>query len=180
MTFIEWLDTDDCKDVGGRDYVRLLHRLATTCRAKRIAEIGIGWCYSGRAFCHALAENGGGALISIDPIDGLPLDSHSALAHLQAPPDGVSWTWVPKISHDVDSLGEPVDLLYIDGDPRFPFDDAMRFYGDIKPGGLLIIDGIGPQDGSNVAMAKFKSLGLNAEVTAYSDKYSVLVHRKAA
>src|SRR6267142_5608108 len=142
MTFSEWIETTDCTEVGGKDYALFLHKLATTTRSKRIAEIGLGWCYSGRTFIHALDENGGGELVSIDPIDGLPLDSHSALAHIQSPPTGVTWTWLPKISHDVDSLG-PVDILYIDGDPRFSFDDAMRFYGDLKPRGLMILNGIG-------------------------------------
>lgn len=178
-TLEAWLLIDDCKDVGGHDYVRFLYKLATAGNAKRIGEIGLGWCYSGRTFCLALEANGGGELVSIDPLDGLPLDSHSALQHIEKPPAGVTWTWIPKISHDVDTIG-PVDILYIDGDPRFPFDDAMRFYGDIEPGGLLILDGIGSQDGPNIAVDKMKALGLDCEIHQYSEHYSFAVHRKSA
>lgn len=177
----EWLAEDECKEVGGRDYVRTLHRLARVCNAKHIVEVGLGWCYSGRAFILALAENGGGKLTSIDPLDGLPQDSHSAKPHLADVPVGVQWTHVQDFSHRIDPYSlEPADMLYIDGDPRYSYDDAMRFYGIVKKGGLVVLDGVGLQQGPNEALDKMKSLGLTLDAHKYSEHYSLAAHRKVA
>lgn len=174
MTLDDWLVQDECTEVGGREYVRQLYALAKG--AKRIAEIGLGWGYSARAFMQALTDNGGGELVSIDPLDGLPDGVNVREKH--PAPAGVTWTHLKQPSHRVPNLAASVDLLYIDGDPRYCLDDATRFYKDIRPGGLLVIDSGGWTNGPLPAIARLESLGFAMTRHPYSGDLFFAVHQR--
>lgn len=162
-------DFGDCNEVGGQQYALNLYTLAESIRAMTVLEIGAGWGWSARAFALSLAPRGG-LLISIDPHpERIKLENRGRIAALEVP-----WEIVKARSEDK-PFSETVDLLYIDGDPRNAANDFHRYSENVRPGGLIVLDGYGGQPGPTECV---ESCDLDFLRLPYNDAYCHAIYRK--
>ena len=173
--FIEWLAKDGCEKVGGAQYCVMLHALANSCRAKSVLEFGLGWGYSGVAFCSSMAQRGGGRLVSVDAnVSALTPD----LANY-ATQCGVKWNVISKHSGEFTSM-DSYDLIYTDIDPSAADNESVfrSFYDNLRPGGLFIYDGFGGYPTISVLVASLTKKGYIFTPLMYNENYGHAVHRR--
>lgn len=153
----------------GQQYALNLYTLAEAAKARVILEVGAGWGWSGRAFAQSLRKRDG-MLISLDPVDRVHEENRLAIEGT-----GIAWARVAKKSGEF-KVGRQIDLLYVDGNPDNVAEDVAKYYGSLRDGGLVVVDGCGGQSGPTDFVSKADGYGL----IPYSDTYSHGVHRKPA
>ena len=165
------LDFGDCQEVGGEQYALNLYTLAESIKAMTVLEIGAGWGWSARAFALSLASRHG-RLISIDPYpERIKPENLGRVAALEVPWD------VRKERSGDKPFNEPIDLLYIDGDPCNVTEDFKRYRENVRDGGLIVIDGYGGQPGPT-EFIETSAPGFFFVTLPYSDAYCHAIYRK--
>lgn len=161
-----------CDEVSGTQYALALYTLTEGVQAHDVLEIGAGWGWSSRAFALSLENRVNTRLVSVDPF---PKRIHAANRAAIKRMD-VTWHIVEDESARANITGE-FDLVYIDGDPHIAHADFLRFYPQLRPGGLMVMDGYGGQVGPTEAV---ESLSAQYPFTAlpYDGPYAHAVHRK--
>ena len=114
---------------------RLLRILTESISAKRVVEIGTSNGYSGIWFCLALRQTGG--KLTTHEIDA----GRAAAARANFQRAGVDHlvTVVEGDAHEtVKKLKEPIDLLFLDADPKGYLDYLDKIGHLVRPGGLIV------------------------------------------
>ncbi len=114
---------------------RLLRLLTESIGAKRVVEIGTSNGYSGIWFCLALRQTGG--MLTTHEIDA----GRAAEARANFKRAGVDHlaTVVEGDAHEtVKKLKEPIDLLFLDADPKGYLDYLDKIGHLVRPGGLIV------------------------------------------
>lgn len=176
--YMKYLDSHPPVEVQGEQYCLQLYSLARFNRTKSALEIGLGWGHSAHAIAAAMGASGGGLLTSVDLSDDLPAEDQFMLDC------GVQWNRVIANAKSYQHDGM-VDLLYIDEDAAATYSNFHRFRDNVRPGGLIIMDGIGnrPFDKTPAATNDVGSLiteGFNVVTLPYSDEYCHAVCRRPA
>lgn len=166
--FIAAMEADGCHEVGGPRYCMQLYALCESVQARRALEIGLGWGYSGRAFAASMSQREPSVLTSIDPAPARKDYEYD---------DAANWRIVQDFSESARFDGN-IDLLYLDGDPRSVSRDFDRFYRHLLPGGIVIIDGYGHNDGDTVKAVDSLRRSFPFTVLPYSPDWAHAVHRK--
>lgn len=161
-----------CDEVGSTQYALALYTFAEAVQAHDILEIGAGWGWSSRAFALSLENRVGSRLVSVDLF---PKRIH-ACNRAAVKRTGITWDVIDGNSAHVAVPGE-FDILYIDGDPHIAHADFLRFYPQVRPGGLVVMDGYNYQVGPTEAV---ESLSAQYPFTSvpYHAPSSHAVHRK--
>ena len=169
------LDFGDCMEVGSQQYALNLYTLAESIKAMTVLEIGAGWGWSARAFAMSLAHRHG-RIISIDPHpERIKPENRGRIFALDVP-----WDVRTERSGQLmvnDPLPETFDLVYIDGDPRNAASDFNFYLGNVRDGGLIVLDGYGGQPGPTefIEAAEQERSFL---LLPYSDAYCHAIYRK--
>lgn len=162
------LDFGDCTEAGGQQYALNLYTLAESIKAVAVLEIGAGWGWSARAFAISLAPRKG-TIISIDPHpERIKWENRGRIDAL-----GIDWDVRKERSGDK-PFNDPIDMLYIDGDPRNAKKDFMLYSENVRAGGLIVLDGCGGQPGPTEFA---ESSGINFFMMQYSDAYCHAIYR---
>lgn len=140
--------TDGVTKIAAGDAMALFDMVMAT-NARNTLEIGMAYGFSTICFLAAIAENGAGHHIAIDPFqradwNGIGLAHATALAPEFA--DGSAFTFLEdrsdRVSADLVRAGKKFDLIFIDGNHRF--DDVLvdfYLYDQVcEVGGHIILD----------------------------------------
>ncbi len=167
--YMAWLEGQDPKHVAGRQYCLNLYALAESIKATRILEFGTGWGWSGTAFS-ASVSNRSGSVVSVDSKDRMDDPCRDFL-------EGVDCFRAERSNTAEVALEGPFDLVYLDADPAIDamIEDYKKTWPLLRPGGLLVVDGMFGQHGPSVFWNK---VGLSCTPIQYSDGYAHGVHRK--
>ncbi|MHC4620770.1 MAG: O-methyltransferase [Planctomycetota bacterium] len=165
-------DFGACTEVCSNQYALNLYTLAESVSARRVLEIGAGWGWSSRAFSLSLENRLPSELVSVD-INPKRIHRENRRAVLNTE---ICWAIQDADSTKVSLDGE-FDVLYIDGDPYIAQADFLKFYPQVKPGGLVIMDGYNGQIGPTEAVDSLSS-SYPFVTLPYHSGYAHAVHRK--
>lgn len=167
--YFQWLEENEPREVGGRQYCLNLYMLAESCQATAILEVGHGWGWSATAFAASLQERRG-KLVSIDPVDRRSRPCSDFM------PNRCDWVFARMHSHEY-APQDTYDLIYLDGSPVLGDigRDFDRFYPHLRNGGLLVLDGACGQAGPTAFMKESRRSWTPLQ---YSEYYAHAVHRK--
>lgn len=156
-------------EAGGPQYALNLYALAESIKAMLVLEVGAGWGWSARAFAHSLSKRGG-ILVSIDPHpERIKPENRGRI-------DAMEMSWdIRKARSEDTPFNEPIDLLYIDGNPANAADDFRRYYENVRAGGIVVIDGYG---GQSQPTEFVESQDFDFLLLPYNDTYAHAVRRK--
>lgn len=169
--YARWLDANPCYEVTGPAYCTNLYSLADGIKARNVLEIGTGWGCSTAAFAASLSKREGCRIVTVDNENRIEPKCRRLIRK-----SGVPVEYVSSLFEDY-SCDFVADIIYIDTDWT---EESMaachkKFYGNLRPGGLFILDGMFGQFGPT---AFVKNSGLAFQPLQYSESYAHAVHRK--
>ena len=139
---LDWVYANSPESTIAREYAEALHQAVRQYRPKTVVEVGLGNGASAVAIASALAGNGGGRLISIDPYQrgqfegrGLEAIVHSGLADYHELIEEPSYLALPALLR----RGVKAGFAYIDGWHSFDYVLVDFFFVDklLAPGGIV-------------------------------------------
>lgn len=167
--YTAWLEAHPPKHVTGPQYCLNLFTLAESVKATRILEFGTGWGWSTTAFLASVSERDG-ELWTVDDVVRLDPETDKFIMNNGGCNAVACKTqeFIPKGNYD---------LVYLDANPSIAaiVEDFERVWPHLRPGGLLVVDGMFGQHGPSVFWNK---VGLACTPLQYSDGYAHGVHRK--
>lgn len=185
------------------EVANLYYSLTRSIRPRLVVEIGCFMGFSTQHFAQALADNGFGQCISIDPFD-FPVDAGNGLQDRQELAESllkrsglnelvrIVRAYSAQAREQIEEeLRGGIDLLYIDGDHSIPgvFKDFNTYYNDVRPGGYILLHDIYPEmcacEGPRALLDRLARTGavprrLQAIELPTSDGYGVALLRKAS
>lgn len=126
--------------------------MVATIKPRVIVEIGCdrgGTLYAWRQICPRVYGITGVDNSQAAGGSGKPLDAHGATVRVGDSHDPAAWDWlVCRIQADGAPLGQPVDVLVIDGDHSYDGvrDDFERYAPLVRRGGLVLLHDIAVVD----------------------------------
>ena len=162
----------ECKEVVSEQYALNLYTLTESVQAHDVLEIGAGWGWSARAFALSLENRVSTRLVSIDLY---PKRIHRENREAVHKTD-VTWEIIGEDSSIAKPAGQ-FDVLYIDGNPNLARQDFLRYYPQVRDGGVVIMDGYGGQIGPTESVDSLKQQYPFTPIS-YHQSYSHAVHRK--
>ena len=118
----------------------LLYGLVRAFKPRHILETGTRLGHAAAYMALALRDNGGGKLTTIEINGSYTQDARVLLGNLGAS------DYAECITGDACQYtpAEPLDMILLDTELQFRFDDAVRLWPWLRPGGLLVIHDLCP------------------------------------
>jgi predicted O-methyltransferase YrrM len=113
-----------------------LWALVRLTKPERILETGTSYGISDAYMSLALKENGKGKLVTLDATPAYQAEAKKTW-------DMLGTTEYIEIvssdSRDYDAKGQTFDMLFLDTEPPYRFSEWVRFWPNLRPGGLVVI-----------------------------------------
>lgn len=121
----------------------LLYSLVKCWKPKLIVETGTHLGISSAYMAQALHDNNSGKLVTFEVIFSLLSQARALWKNLglQGQVDG---TLQPSLEAEVVGL---IDLLFLDSEPQYRFDEFIKFWPQVTPGGIIAMHDLHPSLG---------------------------------